>query len=70
MKDDLDWDAIYAIALALKEKFPEEHLENVSLGQIFEWTLALPNFSGEPELANEEILQAIYQEWYEELNPL
>jgi FeS assembly protein IscX len=37
---------------------------------IFDWTMQLADFNDEPELANEEILEAIYQEWYEELNPL
>ena len=39
-------------------------------GNILDWTLALPNFEDDPELANDEILLAIYQEWYEEQNPL
>jgi FeS assembly protein IscX len=73
-KDDeipkLYWDAIYEIVLALRAKFPEQELEDVSLGDIFDWTLGLPNFADEPELANDEILAAIYQEWFEENNPL
>lgn len=70
MKDPLYWDAIYEIALALKDRFPQEKLETVSLGNIYEWALSLPNFKDDPELANEEILLAIYQEWYEEINSL
>lgn len=34
---------------------------------IYHWTLALPDFDDEPELANDAILAAIYQEWYEEV---
>ena len=37
---------------------------------IYDWTLALPQFKDERELANEEILSAIFQEWYEEVNVL
>ncbi len=70
MEQALNWDAIYEIALTLKRQFPDEDLENVSLQQIFAWTMALPNFKDDPELANDEILLAIYQEWYEENNPL
>ena len=70
MEQTLVWDAIYEIALALKAQYPQENLENVSLENIFEWTLNLPNFKDDPELANDEILMAIYQEWYEEINPL
>ena len=66
----LFWDSIYGIVLALKAQFPEEDLEEVSLQQVYEWTVALPNFKDEPELANQDILSAIYQEWYEEINPI
>ena len=66
----LYWDAIYEIALALKARYSEQNLEEVSLGDIFKWTTALPEFADDPELANDEILGAIYQEWYEEINPV
>ncbi len=64
------WDAIYEITLALRAKFPEQELEAVSLGDIFNWTTALVNFADDPQLANDDILAAIYQEWFEEINPL
>ncbi len=70
MEQTLVWDAVYEIALVLKAQYPQEDLENVSLENIFEWTLNLPNFIDDPELANDEILLAIYQEWYEEINPV
>ena len=66
----LYWDAIYEIVLALRAKFPEQELEAVSLGDIFSWTTTLANFADDPQLANDEILAAIYQEWFEEINPL
>jgi FeS assembly protein IscX len=34
---------------------------------IYHWTLELPGFDDDPELANDGILEAIYQEWYEEV---
>ena len=67
---DLSWDASYAIALALKSKHPDIDLEKVSINNIYNWTLELPGFSDDPDLANDEILYAIYQDWYEEANPL
>lgn len=66
----LYWDAIYEIVLALKAKHPRQNLEGVSLGDIFKWTIALPDFADDPQLGSDEILGAIYQEWFEELNPL
>jgi FeS assembly protein IscX len=66
----LTWDDSYAIALALRAQYPHIELEQVSLGMIYRWTRALPDFEDDPELANEAVLTAIYQEWYEEATPL
>ncbi len=70
MARTLYWDAIYEIALALKEAHPNETLETLSLGELFQWVIALPGFADDPELANDDILAAIYQEWFEEINPV
>lgn len=67
MAESLNWESIYAIALALKEAHPAVDLENVSLQMIFNWTVALPAFDDDPTLANDEILAAIYQDWFEEI---
>ena len=66
MAESLNWESIYAIALALKEAHPKVDMENVSLQMIFNWTVALPAFDDDPTLANDEILAAIYQDWFEE----
>lgn len=63
--DPLTWDDSYAIALALKQQHPGINLENISLNMIFNWTVSLPNFKDDKELANDAILQAIFNEWYE-----
>ena len=70
MAEGLTWEDSFEIALELKERFPNVNLENVSLGMIFLWTVQLPGFSDDPELANDSILSAIFQEWFEEVNPL
>lgn len=70
MSDPLTWENSYAIALALREHFPAIHLEEISLNMIYHWTIALDSFQDDPELANEDILAAIYQEWFEEDNPV
>jgi FeS assembly protein IscX len=67
---DLNWDASYAVAKALMAAYPRVDLHNVSIDMIYRWTLDLPNFSDDPELVNDSILMAIYQEWYEEINSL
>ncbi len=66
MTESLNWESIYAIALALKAAHPDVNMETVSLQMIFRWTLALPAFEDDPALANDDILAAIYQDWFEE----
>jgi len=69
-EDTFSWEDSYAIALALQEAHPNVQLEEISLGMIYQWTIALDRFEDDRELANEAILAAIYQEWFEEVNPL
>ena len=63
----LTWEDSYAIAQALIEKYPDMDLEDVSLNIVYQWTLELPKFCDDRELANEMILASIYQEWLEEV---
>jgi FeS assembly protein IscX len=70
MHDYLTWDDSFAIARILIQKFPDTNLEEVSLSMIYRWTVSLPGFQDDPELANDAILAAIYQEWFEEVNPV
>lgn len=62
----LNWESTFAIALELKRKYPGVNIEEVTLQQIYQWTLQLPEFEDDPALANDDILYAIYQDWYEE----
>jgi FeS assembly protein IscX len=70
MDDLLTWDDSYAIALELIKRYPDANLDEISLNNIFDWTICLPEFRDDPTLANEAILMAIYQEWFEEVNPV
>ena len=63
----LIWESTYAIALELKRRHPDVNLEDISLQQIYDWTLQLQEFEDDPALANDGILQAIYQDWFEEI---
>jgi FeS assembly protein IscX len=62
----MNWDSTYAIALELRRQYPDADLEQVSLQQIYRWTLALPDFEDDPALVNDDILSAIFQDWFEE----
>jgi FeS assembly protein IscX len=66
MTNPLNWESTFAIALALKQKYPKVDFETVSLGDVYRWTLALEDFQDDPALVNDEILSAIYQDWFEE----
>jgi FeS assembly protein IscX len=66
MDDSLTWDDSYAIAQELIQRHPDVRVESVSLGMIYRWTMEIPNFMDDKELANDSILSAIYQEWLEE----
>jgi FeS assembly protein IscX len=63
----LNWETSYAIAVELKRRHAGVNMEDVSLQQIYDWTLELEDFEDDPALCNDEILSSIYQEWYEEL---
>ena len=62
----LNWESTYAIALELRRKYPYVNLDEVTLIQIYNWTLQLSEFEDDPSLANDDILYAIYQDWFEE----
>jgi FeS assembly protein IscX len=66
----LIWEDSYAIARTLKSMHPNIDLGAVSLEMIYHWVVALPEFEDDRELANDEVLAAIYQEWFEEAYPL
>jgi FeS assembly protein IscX len=63
----LNWETSYAIALELKRFHSDVNIEDVTLGQIYDWTLQLQEFEDDPALCNDDILSSIYQEWLEEL---
>ena len=62
----LSWEATYAIAMELRRQHKDINIEEVSLQQIYKWTLELSEFEDDPALANDDILYAIYQDWFEE----
>ena len=59
------WDSSYAIARRLIAAHPDVELSTVTLNMIYNWVIALPGFVDDPQLVNDDLLQAIYQEWYE-----
>ncbi|MGQ0603977.1 MAG: Fe-S cluster assembly protein IscX [Anaerolineales bacterium] len=70
MDEELYWDSSYAIALRLMARYPDVDLDAVTLRMLYNWVIALPEFCDDPQLANDDLLDAIFQEWLEERNPL
>jgi FeS assembly protein IscX len=68
MAEPLTWDATYAIAKELMRQHPQSKLEDVSIRQIYLWTIDLPDFNDDPSIVNDGILEEIYRIWYEEHN--
>ncbi len=64
----LNWDASYAIALALIEAYPEVDIEGVGYEELFEMVVGLAEFDDDVEMVNEGILTDILREWFEEVN--
>jgi FeS assembly protein IscX len=62
----LTWEATFAIAMELRRQHKDVNMEEVTLQQIYKWTLQLPEFEDDPALANDDILYAIYRDWFEE----
>ena len=62
----LNWEATYAIAMELRRQHKDVNIEDVTLQQIYDWTLELSEFEDDPALANDDILYSIYQDWFEE----
>jgi FeS assembly protein IscX len=62
----LVWEASYEIVLTLMATYPDVDLDTVSLQQLNDWIVALPDFDDDPLLVNDQILNAILSEWFEE----
>jgi len=63
--EPLTWESTFALAERLRQQHPDVDLQHVSLGQIYRWVTAWPDFDDDPALANDDILMAIYREWLE-----
>ncbi len=67
-EDCLDWDDTFGIVESLQRDHPEVNFEELSLGTLFEWIVALPEFMDDQSIVNDEILIQIFNVWYEEVN--
>ncbi len=64
----LSWEDTVELVRLLRENHRDVLLENVSIGQIFQWVVELPQFRDDRNLANDDILFSILTEWIEEVS--
>lgn len=62
----LTWDDGFLVVRALRRAHPRADLLSLGLQALCSWILDLPEFEGDPRLANDEVLLGIYREWLEE----
>ncbi len=62
----LTWESTFGIALELRRQYPQVNIEEISLQQIYQWTIKLDEFEDDLALVNDDILYAIYRDWFEE----
>ena len=63
---DLDWLDVLDIAIELNDRFPDMDPQWISFPDLHKKICNLNNFIGDPEKANEKILEAIQMHWIEE----
>jgi len=66
MSHSLYWDTPYEIVLALDAIYASLDLEDLSREALFEMIVGLPTFADDPVLVNDNILDDLLREWYEE----
>jgi FeS assembly protein IscX len=62
----MKWTDTQDIAVALSEAHPDEDPKTVNFVNLYNWVLALPEFSDDPKRCGERILEAIQQSWIDE----
>lgn len=64
----MDWDASYEIVLELMASYPTVDIHTIGLEQLYQMIVSLPGFNGDPSMVNDDILESILGEWYEEVS--
>jgi FeS assembly protein IscX len=62
----LYWEAGYEIVLELEAQYPRIDLNQLGLGELYQYIITLPTFADDPRLANDGLLRDILREWFEE----
>jgi len=62
----MTWKDAEDIARLLMERHPDTDPLTVRFTDLYQWVIALPEFTGDPKASNEGILEAIQMKWHEE----
>lgn len=62
----LKWLDIQEIVSELDEQHPEVDPLHLNFKELYDWIIALENFSDDPTRCNERILESVQQTWIEE----
>ena len=66
MPQELTWNSVEDIGLALLEKFRDTDPLSVRFTDLHKWVTELEGFADDPKASNEAKLEAIQMAWYEE----
>jgi FeS assembly protein IscX len=64
----LSWTDIEDIALALRDKYPDQDPSFIRFTDLHKWITELDGFEDDPKKSNEAKLEAIQTAWLEEFN--
>ena len=64
----LNWTDIEDIALALRDKHPDQDPSFIRFTDLHKWITELDGFDDDPKKSNESKLEAIQTAWLEEFN--
>jgi len=63
----MKWTDTLEIAIALADQYPDQDPRSVNFVDLYEWVLALRDFSDDPKRCGEKILEAIQMAWIDEV---
>lgn len=66
MMVSLSWESPFAIARALRQRYPNYPLDELSLNQLEHLIRDLEGFQDEPGPVHDELLLEVFRLWYEE----
>lgn len=62
----LSWTDIEDIALALRDKYPDQDPSSIRFTDLHKWITELDEFDDDPKKSNESKLEAIQMAWLDE----